>query len=232
MKNLKSVIALKKHELLIWLLSVAAISAAFIFGGSFDAMTLAASLTGATALIYVAKGNFIGQLLTVVFAALYSIISWRLRYYGEMLTYLGMTAPIAVLALISWIKNPFGSEKAEVRVAKLSLKKWLILLALTAAVTAAFYFILKALNTANLTVSTISVATSFLAASLTFLRSEYYGLGYAANDVVLIVLWVIAALSEPAYYTMVTCFSIFFINDVYGFINWLKIRSRQENHPS
>lgn len=80
-------------------------------------MTLAASITGATALIYVAKGNFIGQLLTVVFAVLYSIISWRLRYYGEMLTYLGMTAPIAALALISWIKNPFGNDKTEVRVA-------------------------------------------------------------------------------------------------------------------
>ncbi len=229
MKKLKTVFALKKHELIIWLLSVAAIIAAFIFGGNFDAMTLAASITGATALIYVAKGNFIGQLLTVVFAVLYSIISWRLRYYGEMLTYLGMTAPIAALALISWIKNPFGNDKTEVRVAKLNLKKWLILAALTAAVTAAFYFILKAMNTANLTVSTISVATSFIAASLTFLRSEYYGLGYAANDVVLIILWIMAALNEPVYYTMVTCFSIFFINDIYGFLNWLKIRSRQES---
>ena len=168
MKKLKTVFALKKHELIIWLLSVAAIIAAFIFGGNFDAMTLAASITGATALIYVAKGNFIGQLLTVVFAVLYSIISWRLRYYGEMLTYLGMTAPIAALALISWIKNPFGNDKTEVRVANLNLKKWLILAALTAAVTAAFYFILKALNTANLTVSTISVATSFIAASYVF----------------------------------------------------------------
>lgn len=125
-------------------------------------MTLAASITGATALIIVAERKFYGQLLTVVFAVLYSIISWRLRYYGEMLTYLGMTAPIAALALISWIKNPFGNDKTEVRVAKLNLKKWLILAALTAAVTAAFYFILKALNTANLTVSTISVATSFI----------------------------------------------------------------------
>lgn len=106
MKKLKTVFALKKHELIIWLLSVAAIIAAFIFGGNFDAMTLAASITGATALIYVAEGNFIGQLLTVVFAVLYSIISWRLRYYGEMLTYLGMTAPIAALALISWNKKP------------------------------------------------------------------------------------------------------------------------------
>ena len=50
------------------------------------------------------------------------------------------------------------------------------------------------LDTPNIVFSTISVTTSFLAASLTMLRSSYYALGYAMNDIVLIVLWVLASL--------------------------------------
>ena len=67
---------------------------------------------------------------------------------------------------------------------------------LTAAVTAGFYFILRALGTANLLPSTVSVTTSFLAVYLTFHRSPLYALGYAANDVVLIVLWLLAARAD------------------------------------
>ncbi len=90
----------------------------------------------------------------------------------------------------------------------------------TIAVTAVFYGILRALDTLNIIFSTISVVTSFLAASLTMLRSSYYAVGYAANDVVLIVLWGLASMENPAYIPVVVNFVIFFINDMYGFVSW------------
>ncbi|MEE0050148.1 MAG: nicotinamide mononucleotide transporter [Acutalibacteraceae bacterium] len=74
---------------------------------------------------------------------------------------------------------------------------------------------------------TVFVATSFIAASLTLLRSPLYGLGYAANDIVLIIMWIMATVDGPSYLPMIVCFSVFFINDCYGFINWRKIRQRQ-----
>ena len=70
-------------------------------------LTLSASLIGATSLIFNAKGNPFGQLLMVVFSILYGIISFSFAYYGEMITYLGMTMPMAVFALISWLRNPY-----------------------------------------------------------------------------------------------------------------------------
>ena len=92
----------------------------------------------------------------------------------------------------------------------------------TAAVTAVFYFILVALKTPNIVFSTISVTTSFVAASLTMMRSSYYAAGYAANDLVLIVLWVLASLKNPVYIPMVVNFAVFFLNDMYGFFSWKK----------
>ena len=109
----------------------------------------------------------------------------------------------------------------------MSGRNWLFLCVLSVFVTVAFGYVLFLLNTPNLFWSTVSVTTSFLAASLTFLRSPYYALAYAANDVILIVLWVLASVADPGYLPMVTCFGIFLLNDSYGFYNWKKMQKRQ-----
>lgn len=225
MKNLWR-IRLSGREWALWLFSLAVVTGAFVGCGAADALSIAASLIGVTALIFVAKGHPLGQLLTIVFAVLYGIISLRVRYYGEMITYLGMTAPMALVALITWLRNPWR-DSAEVAVHRMTRREVAVMLLLTAAATAAFYFILKALGNAALAVSTLSVTTSFLASYLTAMRSPYYALCYAMNDLVLIVLWVISAQADSAGWAMVACFSMFFLNDMYGFVNWRRMEKRQ-----
>lgn len=220
--------SLTKFEWCLWLSSVVVVTVSFFLSPDKNVLNLIDSLIGVTALIFISKGYVIGQVLLIIFGVLYGIISFEYRYYGEIITYLGMSAPIAGLAVISWLRHPYKDSK-EVEVNRhLKLSTWLTLIFLTAAVTVGFYFILKALGNSNLLFSTISVTTSFLAASLTFLRSPYYGLGYAANDAVLITLWVLAALEDPGYVPMIFCFVMFFINDLYGFFNWRRMSKRQQ----
>lgn len=216
-------------ELVLWLSSLIVICLAFFASRSDSYLTLAASLIGATALIFTAKGNVIGQILIIVFAVLYSVISFQLRYYGEMITYLGMTAMIAALSVFTWLKNPYGKAKTEVKVNRLKIGEYFFAFLLSCAVTAAFYFILRELGTLNLALSTLSVATSFLASYLTLRRSEYYALAYAANDIVLIALWVAAAMGDTDFIAMIICFAVFLINDVYGFISWTKMKTKQQS---
>lgn len=218
---------LSKFEKRLWLASVIIITAAFMLSKSDDFLTIIASLIGVTALIFVAKGYVMGQVLTVIFAVFYGIISFFFQYYGEMITYLGMTAPIAVMAVISWMKNPYEDSK-EVAVNDLK-KSHVVGIAVAAVITTiAFYFILGALGNANLLVSTISVTTSFFAASLTYFRSPFYAVAYALNDIVLIILWTLASIESLSYLPMVVCFVMFFINDIYGFYNWQKMKQRQQ----
>lgn len=99
---------------------------------------------------------------------------------------------------------------------------------LTAAVTLVFYWILKAFHTANLPLSTVSVTTSFLAVYLTFRRNPWYAAAYAANDLVLIGLWVMASMSDASYISVVICFIVFLINDLYGFFTWSEMQKQQE----
>lgn len=216
-----------KTELTLWGLSVLLIVTGFVLFDRVNYLTLIASLIGATSLIFIAKGNPFGQALTIVFSCLYGYISYEWQYYGEMITYLAMTAPMALIALISWIRHPYNGNRSEVTVSKISGKDIAVMVSVTAVVTVVFYFILKALNTASLSVSTISVTTSFLAVYLTAKRSPFYALAYACNDIVLIVLWVIATFKDISNISVVLCFVMFFANDIYGFINWNRMKHRQ-----
>ncbi len=145
-----------------------------------------------------------------------------------MITYLGMTMPMAFFALISWLKNPYKGNKAEVKVNSIGKRENVCMWIGTFAITFIFYFILKYFSTANIIPSTISVTTSFLAVYLTFRRSPYFALAYAANDIVLIILWVLASLYDIRYISVAVCFVAFFVNDIYGFINWRKMKIRQQ----
>ncbi len=214
-------------EIGLWIGSVVFIVSAFLLFDGENVLTLFASLIGCTSLIFLAKGNPIGQALMIVFSIIYGVISFSFSYYGEMITYLGMTLPMAVSSLISWIKNPYNGNKSEVKVAEVTKNKIVAMIIMTVAVTIAFYYILGYFNTKNLIVSTISVATSFAAAYLTFCRSPYYALAYAVNDIVLIVLWIMASVENVKYISVVICFIVFLINDVYGFVSWSKMKKRQ-----
>lgn len=214
-------------EIMLWSFSVGIIVLSFCIFDRENYLTLLASLLGVTSLIFNAKGNPFGQFLMVLFSLLYGIISFTFAYYGEMLTYLGMTMPMALFALLSWLKNPYNGNKAEVKVNKVSKKEAMFMWIASIVVTCIFYFILERFHTANIVPSTISVTTSFLAVYLTFKRSPYFALAYAANDIVLIILWVLASIEDTRYLSVVVCFAAFLVNDVYGFVSWQKMGKRQ-----
>lgn len=232
MKKFKILNYFTKNEILLWSLSVLAIVCSFLIFDRVNFLTLSASIIGVTSLIFNAKGNPIGQVFMIVFSVLYSIISLKFKYYGEMITYSFMTAPMSVFALVSWVRNPFEGDKSQVKVDKITKKQVVFASILTVFITLIFYFVLKYFNTANLLPSTISVATSFIAVYLTYKRSPYYAIGYAANDVVLIVLWTHASFYNLTYLSVVVCFIAFLINDIYGFISWKKMEKFQYEKSS
>lgn len=219
-----------KAEIILWVCSVALCTISFCAFGRGEVMTFIASLIGVTSILLNAKGNPIGQLLMIVFGALYGIISYSFAYYGEMITYLGMTVPMAIVALASWLKNPYKGRRAEVKVNSIGKKEVVFMFLLSAAVTAVFYFVLKYFGTANLIPSTVSITTSFPAAYLTFRRSPYFGVAYAANDVILIVLWTMASVADTKYISVVVCFAAFLANDLYCFIGWQRLKKRQSEN--
>ena len=216
-----------RFEIIIWLVSVIMLLSAFLIFDRSNLLTMAASVIGVTSILLNAKGNPAGQLLMVIFSLFYGYISYKVAYYGEMVTYLGMTMPMAVFALISWLRHPYRGKRSEVEVNHLSGREVLFIIPLSLIVTVVFFFILRFFNTANLYPSTLSVTTSFWAVYLTFRRSPYFSLAYTLNDIILIILWVLASLHNSRYIMVIMCFTAFLVNDIYAFISWKQMEKRQ-----
>lgn len=229
MKKLINLKYFSKWEWALWLSSLFLITLSFLIFDRESYLNLTASLIGATSLIFCAKGNPFGQVLIILFSTIYGYISFSCAYYGELMTYAGMTLPMAIVSLVSWLRNPYNGNKSEVKINRLKSNEVWFALLLSAVVTFAFYYILKFFGTANLMISTFSVATSLLAVYLTFRRSPYFAIAYALNDIVLIALWVLAAIEDKTYVSVVACFVMFLANDIYSFTNWRRMQRKQES---
>ena len=220
---------LKKKDIILLLAELTLIVMLNCVFGQTEAVRLAATVSGVTALIFMASGSVWGQILTVVFSILYGIISFECRYYGEMITYVFMSLPIAAFSAVVWFRHPHEKGVDVVSVHRLKPFEKVIVAAGAAASTVIFYFVLKYFDTPNLGWSTVSVLTSFAAASLCLFRSPFYALAYAVNDIVLIVLWSLMSTADEGYIPVIACFILFLINDMYAFVRWK--RRECEQHP-
>lgn len=217
---------LRKREWALWIFSLVIVGVSSVFAGGEGVLSTVASLIGVTALIFVARGDAYGQIITIIFSILYGIISYKFKYYGEMITYVFMSAPAAFVTLLAWLKHPF-EDSHQVKVDSMTKGKWLMTIGISIVMTVIFYFLLKALGTANLLVSTLSILTSSFACILLILRSPYYAIAYSTNDIVLIILWLLATVEDIKYLPMILCFVMFLANDLYGFYNWRKMKKKQ-----
>ncbi len=218
---------LKIGEWILMSVSLVVIIASNILAGKTDFVMLLGTACGVCALIFNAKGDVLGQILIIIFAILYSISSYKFRYYSEIITYMGMSAPIAALGVVTWMKNPYNGDKHEVQISRMSRKRAGFMIVSAIVVTIIFYFVLKALDTPNLIFSTASILTSYIAAFLGMSRNSYFAFAYALNDIVLIIMWILATMVDFSYFPMIVCFVVFLVNDTYSFISW-KIREKKQ----
>ncbi|MBR6533781.1 MAG: nicotinamide mononucleotide transporter, partial [Clostridia bacterium] len=160
-----------KFELILWACSIGVVIVSYVgFGRSID-LAFFASLIGATALIFNAKGNPLGMGMMIFFCMIYGYISYTFSYFGEMITYLGMSWPMSIMAFVSWLKNPYKNKRSQVTISSVTKKDLVVIFSVALIVTIILYFILKFFGTSNLLISTFSVTTSFIAAALTYKRS-------------------------------------------------------------
>jgi len=135
-----------KGEWALWLGSMGVILLSELIFAQGNPLSVLASLVGVTSLIFCAKGNPIGQVLMILFSLLYGVISYSFAYYGEMITYLGMTMPIALWSVIVWLRHPFAGRRAEVEICRLKPRQYLVAVLLGVTVTVPFYFLLRSFH--------------------------------------------------------------------------------------
>ena len=192
-----------------------------------DALTIITSIVGICCALFLAKGLVLGQFFGVAIVVLYSIVSFRNAFYGEMIIYIVIMLPMYIWSIVEWIKHK-NNKTESVEVNSIKWQEWLIVSLCAVAIFIGFYFLLKALNTSELIISTLSVVDNVFAVYLLARRSKYGFVSYIMNDLILIVLWgipviqgnllVLAMLINPI---------VNLVNDSYGVVNWTKLQRKQ-----
>ena len=208
------------EKLLLVISIIVLLATGIIFNSSI--VTIICTVLFVLAIMLIAKGNYLGQIIGIVVTILYSYISYKNRYYGEIIINIGIVLPLYILGIISWIKHE-NKETKTVKINQIGFKEWLIALVLSIGVYFGIYYLLKSQNTNLLIVSTLSVVASLFGMYLNVRRSSYSFLLFIINDIILIFLWGIPSFNGD--YTLVPLFInpiINLFNDSYGLYNWKK----------
>ena len=214
------------EKLLLVISIIVLLATGIIFNSSI--VTIICTVLFVFAIMLIAKGNYLGQIIGIVVTILYSYISYKNRYYGEIIINIGIVLPLYILGIISWIKHE-NKETKTVKINQLGFKEWLIALVLSIGVYFGIYYLLKSQNTNLLIVSTLSVVASLFGMYLNVRRSSYSFLLFIINDIILIFLWGIPSFKGD--YTLVPLFInpiINLFNDSYGLYNWKKNEKLQK----
>ena len=192
-----------------------------------DLLTTICSIVGIITALLLAKGKNLGQIFGLLIAALYSIVSFKNGYYGEVIIYLCIMLPMYIVGIISWIRHQ-NKDTNTVEVNKIKMKEWLIVLVASIICFIGIYFLLKVFNTNQLFISSLSVIDSLFAIYLGVRRSKYSFYFYVVNDFILILLWGIPVVTGTIILIpMVFNPLINLINDIYGIYNWKKLEKIQ-----
>lgn len=173
------------------------------------------------------KGNFVGNILQVIASIMYAIISFNSKYFGETITCLLINLPVYSISIVTWLKNR-QSNSNTIKINKIKIKETIAISFASVAIFVLLYFMLKAFNTANLVVSTISMTLSVIATYLVMRRCEYNFVFYLLQNLISIVLWLPIVYANIAYLPTVVNFCIFAILNTTGIINWAKLKKNQK----
>jgi len=91
-----------------------------------EILTTLCSIVGIITALLLAKGKNLGQIFGLLIVVLYSIVSFKNKYYGEVIIYLFTMLPMYIIGIISWLKHQ-NKETNTVEVNTIKTKKWIII---------------------------------------------------------------------------------------------------------
>ena len=176
-----------------------------------------------------AKGKIATQFVGIVYFCFYIFISYSQKYYGEAILYLTIFLPMYIYGAIHWLKNKYKKDNMVVVRNNLSKKEWLLFAIGFVVVSIGVFFLLKALDTSRLIISTLSFVSMLPAVYLLARRCKWNQLAFLINDFIVPVLWLFLVIDGDLSFLPMCVYHIFQITyDVYGYIQWIKLEKEQK----
>lgn len=228
MKNLKTWNGYNIIDLFLILTGVIVVTVSGILFGSPWFVIISTNL-GLLCVFTQAKGKVSTQFIGIVYFCFYIFISYTQQYYGEALLYLILMLPMYIYGAIHWLANRNKKENVVIVRSNLSKKEWLISSVILAGVAVGVFFTLKALNTSQLIISTLSFVSMLPAVYLLMRRCKWNQVAFLVNDFIVPILWLFLVIQGDLSFLPMCVYHIFQITyDVYGLIQWIKLEKIQK----
>lgn len=214
--------------LLITIGLVSVVASSIVFKSSW--VVLAQSVLCLLTVFTQAKGKVITQIFGILTFIFYIYTSYSKQLYGEAILYLVILLPMYVYGLIHWLAYRDKDEKVVIVRSNLSKKEWLVFLLSFVCVSVGVYYLLKALNTAQLIVSTLSFISMLPAMYLLMRRCKWNQVAFLLNDLFVPILWLVLVINgDLSFISVVICFVFQLVYDIYGIFEWIKLEKKQNN---
>lgn len=189
------------------------------------------TLLGILCVFTQAKGKVATQFIGIIYFCFYIFVSYTQAYYGEALLYLLIMLPIYIYGAIHWLMHRDKKDEVVIVRSNLSKKEWLISSLCFVGVSVGVFFILKALHTAQLVVSTLSFVSMLPAVYLLARRCKWNQVAFLVNDFIVPILWIWLVVAGDLSFIPMVIYHIFQITyDVYGLIEWIKLEKKQKSN--
>jgi len=186
----------------------------------------ASSITMIASLLF-AKARIEGYLLSLIGMILFGMVAFDNRLFGEVGVLLFFGLPAMIAGFISWskaLKKGEDNKPAKIQIRKTSSKEILILALICGIMGIGLYFLLAAINTNLLLLSTISVVCTVFGTILMVRRSHLGTFGFALNDISNIMLWLmIVLMGDSTAIVMIVQPILLLVNNTYGIFEWRKL---------
>ena len=177
-----------------------------------------------------AKGKIATQFIGIIYFCFYIFISYSQKYYGEALLYLLVMLPMYIYGTIHWLLNRDKKDNVVIVRSNLSLKEWCLSGGCFCVLAFGVYFILKALNTSQLIISSLSFLSMLPAVYLLIRRCKWNQVAFLINDFIVPILWIFLVIHGDLSFLPMCIYHIFQITyDAYGLIEWIKLEKKQKN---
>ena len=147
----------------------------------------------------VARGKVIGIYIGILDCIIYMIICYMAGLWGEILKMAIINIPLNIVAIVSWTKNikKQSAVNSSLEIRRLNLKSTLIWIAVFCGSAVGGYFLLGALGTTSLIISSVSFAIGVISKILNGQRyMESYQVSMVGN-IISLALWISTLIVAP-----------------------------------
>ena len=190
-------------------------------------ISFTAAISGVWCVILTGKGKRSSFVLGFINVIFYSIISFKAKYYGEVMLNIIYYLPTNFIGWFTWGKY-INNENGEVIKRRLSLKKSCLIYFITLIAIVGYGFVLKKIGGNLPYIDSMSTVVSIVAQILLIKRLMEQWILWIMVDIVTIIMWAINFAHGGETIATLAMWSVYLINAFIMFYHWNKEAKKNE----